>query len=356
MARVAGALRALLLATLAARGLAGSGAASAATTVDMDLRRAISGAAAGAISNGLLHPLDTVKTVRQSNPKAFPGTFRTIHRILSTDGPGALYGGIGTAMLGAMPSSFVFFGTYEAVKSRLSRAAGNCTARTRAQIHVASAACGNCASSLIYVPKEMIKQRLQAAKVARVQLSVQSIVTSIVREHGVRGLYSAYTATIFRNIPTTVLNFLIYEELKHQLAARLAVTDEDSFLKSWSMVCGAISGASASVLVTPVDVCKTRLATGQYLARLGLRGSLLKLAREEGVGGLFAGAKARMLGSALFSAIGLSSYEACKHLLRCDQPVAAGAAASADCGAGGADGNCGTVARRPPWRPRRWTD
>mmetsp|Transcript_22488 Transcript_22488/g.53281 ORF Transcript_22488/g.53281 Transcript_22488/m.53281 type:complete len:155 (+) Transcript_22488:783-1247(+) len=102
------------------------------------------------------------------------------------------------------------------------------------------------------------------------------------------------------------------------------------------MVCGAISGAISSIAMTPLDVVKTRLATGSYIASLGLRGGLLKLAREEGLAGLFAGAKARMVGAALFSAIGLSTYEACKKAFRCgdEATAAAAAAAASDWGAG----------------------
>lgn len=191
----------------------------------------------------------------------------------------------------------------------------NCSLDERARIHIAAAACGNAASSLIFVPKEMIKQRLQAARVAGTPMGVRKVVSAIVKENGVRGLYAAYSATLLRNIPTTALKWLIYEELR----LRLVAGNESAALPVRSMLCGALSGASSSIIMTPVDVVKTRLATGQYLARLGLRGSLVKLATEEGLAGLFAGAQARMLGAALFSAIGLSTYEACKHLLRCSE-------------------------------------
>lgn len=76
----------------------------------VDFRRGLAGSLAGALTNGLLHPLDTAKTIRQANPKQFPGTFRTIGRIWRTNGIHGLYGGLGTAMVGAMPSSFIFFG------------------------------------------------------------------------------------------------------------------------------------------------------------------------------------------------------------------------------------------------------
>lgn len=97
-----------------------------------------------------------------------------------TRGPWAIYTGIPTAVVGAMPSSALYFGTYEAVKTRLMRVAANnfpagpggsrereggggrgVHPAARAAAHAVAAACGNAASSLIFVPKEYVKQTLQ---------------------------------------------------------------------------------------------------------------------------------------------------------------------------------------------------
>ena len=82
-----------------------------------------------------------------------------------------------------MPSSALYFGTYEAVKTRLMRVAaerfpeapkvvggggeedgggtGGVHPAARAGAHAVAAACGNAASSLVFVPKEYVKQTLQ---------------------------------------------------------------------------------------------------------------------------------------------------------------------------------------------------
>lgn len=77
-----------------------------------------------------------------------------------------------------MPSSALYFGTYEAVKSRLLGIAarvcvvsegGDLTENggeglhpvARAGAHALAAACGNAASSLLFVPKEYVKQKIQ---------------------------------------------------------------------------------------------------------------------------------------------------------------------------------------------------
>lgn len=101
-----------------------------------------------------------------------------------------MYKGLPTAVLGAMPSSALYFGTYEAVKVRVLRLAtwafplheeasgaregeglGPDSGRNsgprpmaRAAAHAVAAACGNAASSLVFVPKEFVKQTLQVCR------------------------------------------------------------------------------------------------------------------------------------------------------------------------------------------------
>lgn len=292
----------------------------------LDLRRAAAGGMAGAIANGLLHPLDTVKTVRQRNPTQFQGTFRTMRSIISKQGLGGLYGGIGPAVIGAVPSSALFWGTYEKMRSVLTRldiesqiSSGDVDAATarlrfRPQIHCISAASGNAVSSMIFVPKEMLKQRLQAARASGSGHNLVGIAREVLQREGLKGFYSAYSATLARNIPTTVLNFLIYEELRLTVNRHLGGQKK---IQGRSLWCGAISGATASAIMTPVDVVKTRIATGMLDSKLGVSGALLKLAAEEGKKGLFAGCKARMLGAALFSSVGFTAYEYCKLFFGC---------------------------------------
>jgi Mitochondrial carrier protein len=120
-----------------------------------------------------LHPIDTAKTLRQANPQAFTSTTQALSHLLRTHGPAALYAGVGAAVLGAMPSSALYFGAYESMKLRLAMFASDrwgvqdssgsgkrvLPPPIRAAVHVLAAASGNAASSLVFVPKEFIKQR-----------------------------------------------------------------------------------------------------------------------------------------------------------------------------------------------------
>jgi hypothetical protein len=81
------------------------------------------------------------------------------------------------------------------------------------------------------------------------------------------------------------------------------------------MVAGAVSSTMSSLLTTPIDVVKTRLATGVLPAGSPVVSSILQIARTEGVLGLYAGVGERLLWSALFGGIGFTCFERSKKIL-----------------------------------------
>ena len=111
---------------------------------------------------------------------------------------------------------------------------------------------------------------------------------------------------------------------------------------------GALAGAMASGIMTPMDVIKTRLATNTIPPNMGLIGNVQWILHENGLHGLYAGfrcvrlltmivlfifivtnivhctliifqpisiLRARMVWSGAFSAIGFGTFEAAKNFL-----------------------------------------
>lgn len=302
---------------------------------DRGWRLALAGGIAGMISNSALHPLDTVKTVRQADPRAFRGVISTARQIARTRGLPALYAGIGPALIGSALSSALYFGFYELAKRRISRAvaridpAGSPT--RRAPIHAVSAVCGNVASSVLFVPKEVVKQRMQAGVD---QGRFLTAAWNLFRSAGISGLYRGYKATLLRNIPSTVLRFVVYEEArlfivsrrKHAAQVNGIVETKDASssamaaLTTWEfLLAGAVSGAFASACTTPMDVVKTRLSTGKITAGTGIVTAMRQIVREHGVLGLYVGIRPRIMWAALGTGIGFGSYELCKAILLGDE-------------------------------------
>lgn len=303
--------------------LASVSSVSSASPGDHGWRLALAGGIAGAISNSLLHPLDTVKTVRQADPVAFRGVIATARKIAATRGVTGLYAGIIPALFGSALSSALYFGAYELSKRRLSRAQFVdmfIFRDNRVALHAVSAVCGNVSSSILFVPKEVVKSRMQASTTASKSFFLAAI--SLVKSNGIPGLYKGYKATLLRNIPSTMLRFVAFEEFR-----RFIVSDNNNnynyYYKSdlplaQFLLAGALAGAIASGCTTPMDVLKTRFSTGRIPQGTGILPALKNIANSEGIHGLYAGVRPRMLWSALSTGIGFGSYELCKSLLNAD--------------------------------------
>lgn len=290
----------------------------------MDVRAALAGGIAGCLTNGVLHPLDTAKTLRQRSPARFSSVFSAMASTTRDHGVGALYRGAGPAAVGAFPSSALYFGGYEFVKRRLTVVARRMEARaghsgqelqtrTRLAVHFLSAATGNAISSVVFVPKEFVKQQLQIAATAadETRLGALGVLSTTLRNKGLGAVYVGYGATLMRNIPSAALRFVTYEELK----VRLGVTHAGA----GSVLAGAVAGVVASGLMTPMDVVKTKLATGALSRELSILQCLRKVAATEGILGLYAGLQGRVIWSALFSAIGFGTFEFAKERLGAGQ-------------------------------------
>lgn len=82
--------------------------------------------------------------------------------------------------------------------------------------------------------------------------------------------------------------------------------------KAGILFAGAVASALSSACTTPLDVVKTRLATGKLERGTKVFAAISDIARKEGLRGLYSGVQERAMWSALFGGIGLASFETCK--------------------------------------------
>ena len=212
----------------------------------LDLRLPLAGGIAGGFSNALLFPLDTIKTMQQSDPtlRGISSALRKLRKNHAGGGIGQLYSGFWAAVCGSIPSSALYFGTYETAKKILYQKVGgvrsgqNIQTFSRPFIHMLAAASGNVMSSVVFVPKDVIKQQLQAIKTGSIPslsgklsstVSLSDVMWNILRSKGPKGFYPNYRVTLMRNIPSAVIRFTAYEELR-LVIQRLVKTDDPQML------------------------------------------------------------------------------------------------------------------------------
>ncbi|KAK4274866.1 hypothetical protein QN277_018033 [Acacia crassicarpa] len=272
----------------------------------------IAGSIAGCVEHMAMFPVDTVKTHMQalgSCPIKSVSVRQALQSILKSEGPSALYRGIGAMGLGAGPAHAVYFSCYEVCKKYFSHGdPKNSTA------HAISGVCATVVSDAVFTPMDMVKQRLQLSNSG--YKGVWDCVKRVLSEEGLGAFYASYRTTIVMNAPFTAVYFSTYEAAKRGLMGISPQSGEDERFVVHAAA-GAAAGALAAAVTTPLDVVKTQLqcqgVCGCDRFKSGSTGDVIKtILKKDGYRGLVRGWIPRMLFHAPAAAISWSTYEAVK--------------------------------------------
>ncbi|KAI0132036.1 putative mitochondrial carrier protein [Xylariales sp. AK1849] len=229
------------------------------------LHSMLAGGLGGTTGDMLMHSLDTVKTRQQGDPH-FPPKYTSLgssyYTIWRQEGiRRGLYGGWLPAMMGSFPGTVMFFGTYESSKRYM--------LDYGIQPHLAYLAAGflgDLAASIVYVPSEVLKTRLQLqGRYNNPYFSsgynyrgTFDAARTIVRLEGPSALFHGYMATLYRDLPFSAFQFMFYEQF--QSWARQWKNSRDIGIPL-ELLTGAAGGGLAGAMTCPLDVVKTRLQT-----------------------------------------------------------------------------------------------
>ncbi|XP_027077619.1 S-adenosylmethionine carrier 1, chloroplastic/mitochondrial [Coffea arabica] len=253
----------------------------------------IAGGTAGVVVETALYPIDTIKTRLQAAQGGGKINLR------------GLYSGLTGNLAGVLPASAVFVGVYEPTKQKLLKLFPE---KFSAVAHLTAGAIGGIAASLIRVPTEVVKQRMQTRQFA----SPPDAVRLIISKEGFRGLYAGYKSFLLRDLPFDAIQFCIYEQLRigYKMAAKRDLNDPEN------AAIGAFAGALTGAITTPLDVIKTRLmvqgSTNQYR---GVFDCVQAIVREEGPPALLKGFGPRVLWIGIGGSIFFGVLESAKRFL-----------------------------------------
>ncbi|XP_021737638.1 S-adenosylmethionine carrier 1, chloroplastic/mitochondrial-like [Chenopodium quinoa] len=259
---------------------------------------AIAGAVAGGVVEAALYPIDTVKTRLQ----AAHGGGKIILK--------GLYSGLFGNLVGVLPASAIFLGVYEPVKQKLLKAIPE---NLSSLAHLSAGAIAGAASSIVRVPTEVVKQRMQTGQFATAPNAVRMIVS----KEGFRGLYAGYGSFLLRDLPFDAIQFCIYEQIRigYKLAAKRELNDPENAL------IGAFAGAITGAITTPLDVIKTRLMIqGSSQQYKGIYDCVRTILREEGGHVFMKGIGPRVLWIGIGGSIFFGVLEKTKQVLSQGQP------------------------------------
>ncbi|KAG6429199.1 hypothetical protein SASPL_107244 [Salvia splendens] len=184
----------------------------------------------------------------------------------------------------------------------------------------AGAAAGAIAATFV-CPLDVIKTRLQVHGLPRLananirgSVIIQSL-EQIFQKEGLRGMYRGLSPTMLAMFPNWAVYFTIYEQLKSLLGSD-DVNQQLSVGASMAAASGA--GAATAITTNPLWVVKTRFQTqGMRTGVVPYRGTLSalkRIAREEGIRGLYSGLVPALAGIS-HAAIQFPTYEKIKSYL-----------------------------------------
>ncbi|XP_076928350.1 S-adenosylmethionine carrier 1, chloroplastic/mitochondrial-like [Bidens hawaiensis] len=251
----------------------------------------IAGGTAGVVETAL-YPIDTIKTRLQ----AARGGGKIVFQ--------GLYSGLAGNLVGVLPSA-LFVGVYEPAKKKLLKILPE---NLSAVAHLTAGAIGGVAASLVRVPTEVVKQRMQTRQFA----SAPDAVRLIVSKEGFKGLYAGYGSFLLRDLPFDAIQFCIYEQLRigYKLAARRDLNDPEN------AAIGAFAGALTGAITTPLDVIKTRLMVqGSANQYKGIVDCVQTIIKEEGPPALLKGIGPRVLWIGIGGSIFFGVLERTKKIL-----------------------------------------
>ncbi|CAK4643008.1 unnamed protein product [Aphanomyces euteiches] len=247
----------------------------------------------GALSGGLsaiaFQPLDVIRTHQQGTYGSKRHTIRQSVRVLVAEsGLVGLWRGTTPTLLRVCGGAGLYFLALDQlqVQKRDAVAAffGGAFARTFA--------------GLVMSPLTIVKARMEwDASTAKTSLATQ--LRSLVATYGWQGMYRGALPTLIRDVPFSGLYVALYTRLKN------VGFDGNPVVVNFG--CGVVAGGTATVLVHPFDVVKTRMQL--EMDGRSVRATMMKMYTEEGLSGFLRGVLPRVFKRTLATAITWTIYE-----------------------------------------------
>jgi len=142
----------------------------------------------------------------------------------------------------------------------------------------------------------------------------------ISRTEGISSLWSGLSPTLVLAVPTTVIYFTMYEQLKVCIdSQRRALSSQPRILTEetpkWvSLTSGGLARLAAVTLVSPLELVRTKMQS-QKMPWSDVHKCLTELVRVQGVKGLWNGYTATLLRDVPFSALYWPLYEQSKAIM-----------------------------------------
>ena len=251
-------------------------------------------AMSGIISRSLLHPIDTIKSKRQSVASNV-SIASLVKQTYQSGGVREFYKGFGIAASGSIPGVCLYFTSFHIFQGWLKRA----ELLPSPVVDFSAGFLAEAVSCVFWVPVDVSKEQLQVqSNLGRTNFRhAREALLVNYRNQGLRGIYKGYNATLASFGPFSAFYFAFVEAMKPHVN------------KDFSSLVGvcALSGALASFITTPLDTVKVMMQVGTV--NKGTIEALKSVHKLEGFKGLFRGSVPRVAFFATNTAVTMGSME-----------------------------------------------
>lgn len=214
----------------------------------------LAGTIAGGVEATATYPFEFAKTRAQLRTGADGprNPLTLIANVVKNEGIGALYTGCSTLILGTAFKAGVRFLSYDAIRNRLMDGNGTLSP---ARGLLAGMLAGSVESVVAVTPTERIKTALidDAKSGTKLYRGGFHAFRSILREHGIRGLYRGLVSTTMKQSATSAVRMGSYNMLKETARSRNLPQNSTT-----TFAMGALAGTITVYATQPLDTIKTR--------------------------------------------------------------------------------------------------
>jgi len=258
---------------------------------------------------GIGVPFDVIRTRLQTTSTArFRSAWHCLHHTVRIEGVLALWKGLTPQVLISLPSSTLLFGTYQALRPESPRAATVSGEWRRFYVGVFGAGfASGVALTALQNPLDVWRIQLQTTYGGDSPPSPPAIT---------RNAWRGLSLTAVRNLPGNGVFFLLHEYLDVNVREPMSRDGSPASPSMARLLCGGATGVLFNLLLSPVDVIRSRLMATEsggvlYHARAVLR--------EHGaLRGFFRGADVTVLKAFPTNAVGFLALSKAKWLLGVD--------------------------------------
>ena len=249
-------------------------------------RTMAAGGIAGCVAKTIMAPLSRLTILFQVGPMLSSATNTPAGAVKSNEFSGSLYSvgrkvlkeegflsfwkGNLTSVIHRFPYSAINFTVYDRLRTTFRNLNYTESPFTR---FICGATAGGTACFACY-PLDLVRTRLTVLKTpvgSSVYGSISSTVISIIRNEGILGLYRGVLISVSVTTPTFGISFCIYGTVKEKILqwnSSYNIFRESSAGKLsayGSMLCGAMSGVTSSLIMFPADSVRRRMQVAGFL-------------------------------------------------------------------------------------------